>query len=132
MRYNYPIIHWFIVVLVGPVFFDLYMFAEASIDSGGFDMLWPATAGVGAIMSLPILALYLLVFRAVRGAAFSEIFLKCLLNILVVGSVGVTMALIGGSMMPALFMSYALAIIVGSLVIRFRKSEREQRPRSEY
>lgn len=131
MRYSYPIIHWFIAVLVGPIFFDLYMFANASSGSGDPGILWPFTTMVGAIMSLPILGLYVLLFRAVREAPMSELFLKCLMDILVVGLTGMALALLGGSMMPALFLCYAMAIIFGSLVLRFRKGEEEHGTRPE-
>lgn len=124
VKHSYPILHWVITVLVGPFFLEVYMLASSDSGYDDFGTLWPVAVLFGAVMSLPVLCLYLLVFRLVRDASISEPLLKCMMDILVVGITGVALALLGGTMVPRLFASYALAIVFGSVILRFRRSEK--------
>lgn len=128
VRYSYPIIHWIITVLVGPFLWAVYLLASSNSGYDDFGGLWLAAVLLGAFMSLPVLGLYLLLFRFVRDASMPELLLKCLMDILIVGLAWITLAWQGGTMVPELFVSYALAIILSSMAIKFRKDEKQLPP----
>ena len=121
VRYSYPVLHWVITMLTAPLLLVVLM----TVGSEGKGIaqnvpLYPLAVMFGAVLSIPTLLLYLVLFRWLRELPVSELFLKALFDILLIACVGVTLAWLGGSMVPSLLLCYSLAIVMCSIPIRFR------------
>jgi hypothetical protein len=121
MSFNlrYPILHWSTTLLLGPI---LFVTGAAIMHWGGVladavEILWLCLV-FGLALSIPTLIVYLAVFIWLGNGRMTGWLLKGSLNVVAVSGIGITLFLLGGTLMPVLFWSYAAAVIVTSVLLR--------------
>ncbi len=119
---RYPLFHWVATLVLGPGFWFAYEFindphphAVPDWDLYGLALLF------GGMFSLPIFLAYCVCYHRLRRSSASNLLLKALFDIGLIGCAGAMMAWMGGSLMPTLFWSYSAAIVVSSLPFRMER-----------
>lgn len=116
---RYAFVHWLATMVLGRVVFVIWaVYGPARLSSGHLLESFMLVLVYGTVFSLPTLVLHTLASAWMVKRLRSVLGQKVVLNLLVIAAIGVTLGILRGGLMPALFCCYSTAVIVSSLFIK--------------
>lgn len=120
----YPIRHWLLTLAIAPVIVALYAYLISN-DTSMFSLLeaYALFFIIGLIFSIPMLLVYYLIFYFLIRKPLSALTIKSILNLATIAGILVTFYVIGGSATPDYSISYSIAVVVSSWLIKLKNTE---------
>lgn len=116
---RYPVVHWLSSLLFATLLTVAWMAVTQDIRTLEDAMGFLVFAGLyGTALSVPTLVLYMAACSWIIRAGQNPWATKAMLDLVAVVGIGVTLFLIGGSLMPALFLVYSFSVVLTSIFIK--------------
>lgn len=119
--FRFPTLHWLSTLVVATFLLFVYVLCVSGPEEVKNDaMTYWVVFVCSAVLSLPTYLLYRLVFQWMVKRVRSPFLLKVFCNAFVICCAGLTFYWLGGSAMPGFFMTYAVAVILSSMLLKTR------------
>lgn len=124
MNTFYPIKHWLLTLVIGPVVVALYeVLFSYSNSILSFLESYPLFIIFGIFFSLPVLIVYYFLFYLLISKPLSTLTIKSILNLVTIIGIVVTFILLGGSVAPDYSISYSIAVVICSWLAKIKNTE---------
>ena len=121
MDKNYVIKQWLVTLIIGRLFILLYASSTSSKSQLTDTLsLYLIFFIFSLVFSIPTYLIYFLVFYFLVKKTTSIILIKIILDVIAIIGIFVTTVVIGGSMLVLNGLSYSLAIIISTLILKMK------------